>query len=243
MSRDKDINQNSSNLIAKKKGFVKKSRAFEYLMFGPDSPLPETWRVFYFIAYRIQDNKSLGQFERISREYIIEKTGIWENHFSRIIKKLIEMNLIEVSDKKNGVASYRLSRAYFGIDTVVFDKKQTKKVPVDNSQSDVDNSCGKDVDNTKLVSENESQHQNGVDQHQIGEGMGITRSLPLEPFINLRARADLGYIFGKKAAGAKTHEKFGLTDEEFKKLSLAWSNETNDSGKDFGVWLEERKKA
>ena len=208
-------------------------------MFGPNSWLSERDRVFFFIKYRVQNNKSLSQSERISREYIISKTGIWPNHFSRVIKALIKANAIEISENKNGVATYRLSRSRFGADTVDFDVKKPRKHAVDKPEKDVDKPCGQDVDNTNLVPEDESQHQNGVCEHQNGEAMGITRSLPLEPLeIILKARGRGGKdMFGFKEN--KTGDKHGLNQSEFGNYSLEWLNQTNGEI-EFGVWLKQR---
>lgn len=151
-----------------KDGFMKSPRQLEYDLFGPESPLPEKWRVFNFIKYRIQDNKRKSQAESISREYVIENTGIWPNHFARIISSLIKDNLIEVEkgNYRDSAATYRLSTKRFTYSVIVPDIEKKKKPPVDNSGSDVDKSDPENVDNTKMVSEEMAQHQNGVDQHQ-----------------------------------------------------------------------------
>ncbi len=179
--------QGGSSESKEKEGFVKSLRKVQYKVFGPDSPLPEKWRVFNFIKYRIEDNKSPGQFERISREYIIKNTGIWENNFSRIIKGLIKDDLIEVSDKNTttDTCSYRLSRRRFGSHTVAHDKKKSKEPHVDNLGNDVDKSCGQPGDNIKMMLGKDSQHQNDVSQHQNDEGMGTTIPPSLYPSLNL----------------------------------------------------------
>jgi hypothetical protein len=233
----------SACIASEKKGFVKSPRAVEYLVFGPDSPLPEVWRVFLFIKYRIQNNKSKGQSERISREYIIAQTGIWPNNFSRIIKKLIDENLIEVTSRNSdGVATYFLSRSYFGNEVVAFDgKRKHVSVPAEAAEQDVDKSCGQNVDNIKMMSESESQHQNDVSQHQIDEGMGITR-VPFPKVLNsFRARGGGGggfESFGEKKPKTNAH-LYGLTDAEYRKQTRKWLAETN-AEIEFGVWWEEK---
>lgn len=120
--------------MEKKKGFVKSPRQIEYEVFGPTSTLPAKWRVFFFIKYKIQDNKRHSQSESMSRDYIVKNTGICEKNFRKIIKNLEKENFIEVVQGKyrNSSSTYCLSKNRFTYPCVSSDQKSEKQ-PVETA--------------------------------------------------------------------------------------------------------------
>lgn len=170
----------------KQEGFVQETREYRMYLYGPNSPRKDYDRIFELIRYRSENNRK--EWVSMSRDFILENTGVEPKHFARNVKKLESDDLIEV---KRG--NYRDSCAQYRLKTpphisAIVPKKPVEKAPnssvdnskppvdisavnVDNSNSSVDNSKY-DVDkknrNTKLVSEEESKHQIGVTQHQTG---------------------------------------------------------------------------
>lgn len=249
-------NQNDDR---QKVGFVKTPRAVEIELFGPNSKLPEKWRVFFFIKYRIQDNKRASQSERISREYIIEQTGIWPNHFSRIIKSLEEDWLIQVQrgNSRDSVATYSLHKERFTMDVIVPDLEKPKAKPntkmvsdVDNFEAPVDKSPPQTEVNTKMVSENQVQHQNGVTENQNGVSTPLKPAPVLAVFsprslltrsLELRTKALEG-VASRQNEESFTHFGSGNTMQESrpeKATQLKWLKETHGAIP-FEQWEQQR---
>lgn len=164
-----------------KLGFVKSPRIVEYELFGPNSPYPEKWRVFNFIKYRIQDNKTKDEAQRLSRDLIVRETGVWKNNFSRIIEDLIQDKLIQVEKGKyrDSTFTYWLSKERFRGSVIAKDKpkKNVDKYGKKDNQSQ--------TEHQNHVSEHQndvSEHQNGVETNVSGaESLGKIFSRSLSP--------------------------------------------------------------
>jgi len=189
-------------------------------LFSKNSPMSEKVRVFTFIQYRIQKNKRKSQSERITREYIIQKTGINAGNFSRIIRALVKEKLIEVESGsyRDSAATYRLNRERFGAESVSFDqpKKSEEKVVDKSKEQNVDNFKMKFGNNGQLQIE-EPKLQNEVETDASGlkpQEISALRSLltrTLEK--NLRA-------------SEKPKESFTPLGAEEKRKQIAWLSQT-----------------
>ncbi len=193
--------ESQSKIVEPKEGFVKSPREVEMELYGPNSPLPDRYRVFLFIKYRIQDNKRVSESENMTRKFIIRNTGVCETNFNRIIKSLEDDELLDVKrgNYRDSVATYSLHKGRFKHSVISPDKdkhsKPTFKVVVAVDDNGDNNKVNR---NFKMKPEGKSKLQNEVVKLQnefetpvtIAELLAISasRSLSLDPLnINLRS--------------------------------------------------------
>ncbi len=200
--------------------FVKVPEHIIEELFSKNSPMSEKVRVFTFIQYRIQKNKRRSQSENITREYILQKTGINPGNFSRIIKTLVKEKLIEVEAGKyrDSAATYRINRERFGAQTVSFD------LPKKNQEKVVNKSMDKNVDNFKMKFGNNGQLQ--IEEPQLQSEVETDAS-GLKPqeisalrFLLTRALKE------NLRASEKPKESFTLLGAEEKKRQRTWFDQT-----------------
>lgn len=118
---NKQKNNNEKSVGEHQGGFVSELHSVQKELYGPDSPMPEKWKIFFCIKHKILRNweKTLSRKGGIiSHEKIMRETGITDkSNFNRHIKHLVKEKMI-LADKHDKGVFYQLHPERFGSDYI-----------------------------------------------------------------------------------------------------------------------------